>query len=181
MGSEEFNFTSSDQIWEEITKNVPIYSDLKMDMINSKGEIWKYNPKYKFAAIEIKLSSTDITSDQYPLILATGRVLQQKGVDAKIQTINEKHSITRLETIELNESDAISQGISEGESIKIVSPTFEIVGQAHLNGLNPGMVATTGLFGSLIETISSQKVGDPLQYFKGLPLEAVRIEKINIP
>ena len=55
---------------------------------------------------------------------------------------------------------------------------FELVGTAHLNGLHSGMVASTSLFGSLIEEVSKNAADDPMRKIDTLEIRRVRIEKI---
>ena len=117
-------------------------------------------------------------NDRYPLIFAPGRVLFDADRDAGIVTENDQNTITRTEIIEMNSKDAEEAGISEGDSIKILGESFELTGNAHLNGLHSGMVATTTLFGSLIESLNNSAEPDPMSKIENLRLCKVRVEKI---
>ena len=87
------------------------------------------------------------------------------------------HSITRTEIIELNEQDALNEGISEGDKIKLIGEDFERKGTAHLNGLHRGLVASTSLFGSLVEELTASKDEDPMLKIQALEVKQVRVEK----
>ena len=93
-------------------------------------------------------------------------------------TENDENTITRTEVIEMNSQDAEKAGISEGDTVKILGESFELTGSAHLNGLHSGMVATTTLFGSLIETLNNSAEPDPMSKIKNLRLCKVRVEKV---
>jgi anaerobic selenocysteine-containing dehydrogenase len=112
------------------------------------------------------------------MVLAPGRVLFDAARDASIVVENDLNTITRREIIEINEGDAKKAGISEGDVIKILGEEFELTGNAHLNGLHSGMVATTTLFGALIESLNSSSEPDPMAKIEGLRLCKVRIEKV---
>ena len=98
--------------------------------------------------------------------------------DAGIVTENDQNSITRTEVIEMNSGDAEQAGISEGDAVKILGENFELIGNAHLNGLHSGMVATTTLFGSLIESLNKSTEPDPMSKIENLRLCKVRVEKV---
>ena len=123
------------------------------------------------------LSKGSIATDTFPMILTRGRILEESTVDAKIELVNDKNSITRNEIIELNSQDAADINILEGDPVKIIGENFELSGVAHLNGINSGTVSTTQLFGSLIEKVQEHKTEDPMLYFDELTLIPVRIEK----
>jgi anaerobic selenocysteine-containing dehydrogenase len=83
----------------------------------------------------------------------------------------------RTEIIELNEQDAKTAGISEGDRITLIGENFEKQGTAHLNGLHSGLVASTSLFGSLVEKLTLSNEEDPMLKVESLQVKPVRIEK----
>ena len=87
------------------------------------------------------------------------------------------YAITRTEVIEMNTEDANTAGISDGDSVKIIGKDFELIGNAYLNGLHRGMVASTSLFGSLVEGLTSDNSEDPMMKLDDLRLRRVRVEK----
>jgi anaerobic selenocysteine-containing dehydrogenase len=159
---------------------VESYKSLQIDSLSSRGHI--RNPistsSYVFSPIEFTQRDEVLVNDQYPMVLAPGRVLFDAARDASIVVENDLNTITRREIIEINEGDAKKAGISEGDVIKILGEEFELTGNAHLNGLHSGMVATTTLFGALIESLNSSSEPDPMAKIEGLRLCKVRIEKV---
>ena len=74
--------------------------------------------------------------------------------------------------------DAILIGASEGDLINITGKNFEFTGIAHVNGIHQGMVASTSLFGSLIESMSNSEYTDPVTNLQSLVLSPVNVKKI---
>ena len=180
LGSGNLSYSSSDDVLTEITNEVETYKTLQIDNLDSRGHIRKpaLNSSYLFSPIEFTQSKETLVNDQYPMVFAPGRVLFDADRDAGIVTENDLNTITRREIIEMNEKDAKKAGISEGDAIKILGEEFELTGNAHLNGLHSGMVATTTLFGTLIESLNNSSEPDPMSKIEGLKLCKVRIEKV---
>ena len=86
----------------------------------------------KLQGIEYK-PSAELTDEEYPLILMTGRVLYQYNACAmtdKTPGLNEKsgHSF-----IEINSEDAAKLGIKDGDRVKVSSRRGEIESEAHVS------------------------------------------------
>ena len=180
LGSKEFSYSSSEDILTEITKEVEHYKDVSLEELGTSGHIRKIKPKqrYLLASLDFTQNEGAEVSDQYPFVFAPGRVLFDADKDAGIVTQNDQNTITRTEVIEMNIKDAKEAGIFEGDTIKILGESFELTGSAHLNGLHSGMVATTTLFGSLIESLNNSTEPDPMSKTESLRLCKVRVEKV---
>ena len=180
LGSKEFSYSSSEDILTEITKEVEHYKDVALEELGTSGHIRKIKPKqrYLLASLDFTQNEGAEVSDQYPFVFAPGRVLFDADKDAGIVTQNDQNTITRTEVIEMNIKDAEEAGIFEGDTIKILGESFELTGSAHLNGLHSGMVATTTLFGSLIESLNNSTEPDPMSKTESLRLCKVRVEKV---
>ena len=180
LGSKEFSYSSSEDILTEITKEVEHYKDVSLEELGTSGHIRKIKPKqrYLLASLDFTQNEGAEVSDQYPFVFAPGRVLFDADKDAGIVTQNDQNTITRTEVIEMNIKDAEEAGIFEGDTIKILGESFELTGSAHLNGLHSGMVATTTLFGSLIESLNNSTEPDPMSKTESLRLCKVRVEKV---
>ncbi len=179
MGSSSFDFSSELEIFEELQANVEHYNSLDINQIEKFGQIWEYSEPDKYSFQPLTLESIDAThhDPQFPMSFVPGRVLHEPDREADISIIDNMHSITRTEIIELNEQDAQSAGISEGDKIKLIGEDFEKEGTAHLNGLHSGLVASTSLFGSLMEQLTASKDEDPMLKVQPLQVKHVRIEK----
>ena len=179
MGSSSFNFSSDLEVFEELQATVEQYNGLDINQIEKFGQIWEYSEPDKYSFQPLTLESIDAThhDPQFPMSFVPGRVLHEPDREADISIIDNMHSISRTEIIELNEQDAQSAGISEGDKIKLIGEDFEKEGTAHLNGLHSGLVASTSLFGSLMEQLTASKDEDPMLKVQPLQVKHVRVEK----
>ena len=180
LGSNELSYSSSDEILTEITGEVESYKHIRVEKLGTAGQMRKIEPQkdYLLSPLEFTQNEGIEVNEQYPLVFAPGRVLFDADRDAGIVTENDQNSITRTEVIEMNSGDAEQAGISEGDAVKILGENFELIGNAHLNGLHSGMVATTTLFGSLIESLNKSTEPDPMSKIENLRLCKVRVEKV---
>ena len=180
LGSNELSYSSSDEILKEITEEVGPYKNVLVEKLGTSGQIRKVDSKkaYLLSPLEFTQNEGIQVNEQYPLVFAPGRVLFDADKDAGIVTENDRNTITRTEVIEMNREDAEKAGISEGDAVKILGENLEVIGNAHLNGLHSGMVATTTLFGSLIESLTNSTEPDPMSKIENLRLCKVRVEKV---
>ena len=117
---------------------------------------------------------------EYPMMLARGRVLNLPKGGVEIGNENGRNRISRDHMIEIHEEDAARLGISDGEWIDVVHARGSIRGIAKLTGPYPGLVATTYLFGEMITDIEASKVPDPMLKVPTLPMVSARIEKAAV-
>ena len=181
LGNENFKYSDSSDVFKEILATIAPYGTLEPNIIERQGQIWEpqVQEKYSFSPLDSQVVSdnSDEQDIEYPIIYAPGRVLHQPDRDASIDTVDEMYAITRTEVIEMNTEDANIAGISDGDSVKIIGKDFELIGNAYLNGLHRGMVASTSLFGSLVEGLTSDNSEDPMMRLDDLRLRRVRVEK----
>ena len=159
MGYAQPHLTSA-QIMDEIASLTPSFAGISHARLDSeelydKGLQWPctapdhpgtpimHTEKFtrglgKLQGIEYK-PSAELTDEEYPLILMTGRVLYQYNACAmtdKTPGLNEKsgHSF-----IEINSEDAAKLGIKNGDRVKVSSRRGEIESEAHVSGkTSPG-------------------------------------------
>jgi formate dehydrogenase major subunit len=83
------------------------------------------------------------TTDRFPLILTTGRILTQYNVGA--QTARTDNNLWHAEDIlEISELDAENRGIKDGDLVSLVSRAGETSLKAHISErMQPGVVYTT--------------------------------------
>jgi len=83
------------------------------------------------------------TTDQYPLLLTTGRILSQYNVGT--QTRRTANSLWHPEDVlEINAGDAAARGVKDGDLVRVASRFGEIELRARLSArVNPGVVYTT--------------------------------------
>jgi predicted molibdopterin-dependent oxidoreductase YjgC len=159
---------------------VPQYENVISESIGVKGIVWKSTNntgKYKFTDIDLeKDTAVPVSLDnEYPLSFAPGRVLLDLNKDAGIVVENNKNTITRSTVIEVSIEDAKTSNISEGDAITLIGTDFELAGKAHINGLQKGLVASTSLFGNLVETVASSKDPNKISNIEKLTIRKVKI------
>jgi formate dehydrogenase major subunit len=83
------------------------------------------------------------TSDRFPLLLTTGRILTQYNVGT--QTRRTPNSLWHPEDVlDLHEQDAAARGVKDGDLVKVTSRFGEIQLHARISArLNPGVAYTT--------------------------------------
>jgi ferredoxin-nitrate reductase len=79
-------------------------------------------------------------TDEYPLLLTTGRTVHQFHTRTKTGRVPELDAAAPSVWIELNPDDAAKLGIHEGETVRVESPRGEIEAPARLGGIRPGVV-----------------------------------------
>jgi predicted molibdopterin-dependent oxidoreductase YjgC len=181
MNSNDFEYVDSYSVLEEIIKTVPQYKNIIPKSIDTKGVIWdpvNHIGKYKFADVDLNTAILNTNTDkEYPLVFAPGRVLLDLKRDAGITIENSKNTITRPTIIELSVSDAQNSDISEGDEVKLIGSGFELSGKAHINGLQSGLVSSTSLFGSLVETVAASNDPNKINDIDRLLVRNVKIVK----
>ncbi len=148
------------QIMDEIARLTPTFKGVTFDKIDRLGSIqWPCNDKApegtpvmhveefvrgkgRFVITEY-VPTDERTTQQYPLILTTGRILSQYNVGAQTRrTANQVwHNEDRLE---IHPHDAEQRGIQEGDWVGIRSRAGETVLRATITErMQPGVVYTT--------------------------------------
>ena len=198
MGNEAFPYNNTSEIFEEIRQTIPEYSGISYERLQTSGLQWPclsrdsvetpvlYSKPDNQTLVKAKLSSMLIDSDlgfhvnpEYPFLLAVGRLLHQPGREARISVIEGNNTISRDEIIELNAKDAAALGISTGDPIRATSLRDQWIGNAVVNGIHSGLVATTRLFGQHISERAIANTFDSMPDFPGIPLTPVKIERID--
>jgi predicted molibdopterin-dependent oxidoreductase YjgC len=182
MGNTEFDYPNSASVFQEIKNSVLKYEGVDRKKIFSGDEFVSSDPikRFRFSPITfISETHMSLEGGKYPLLLAPGRVLQDPDRDAGIETQEDMYKITRNGIVEISEPDAVSIGASEGDLVNVTGKNFEFTAIAHVNGIHQGMVASTALFGSLIESMSKSEQPDPVIGLKSLVLSPVKVAKLT--
>jgi formate dehydrogenase major subunit len=154
------NFTSAEEIMDEIAALTPSFSGVSFDHLDAVGSVqWPCNEAAplgtpimhvdKFVRGAGKFHVTEFVptdekvSRRFPLILTTGRILSQYNVGA--QTRRTANSIWSPEDVlEVHPHDAELRGISEGDLVAVGSRKGETTLTATLTERVPqGVVYTT--------------------------------------
>ena len=85
----------------------------------------------------------------------------------------------REEVVELNPADAQAFGVQDGDLLDVVTPLSRVRGRARVNGILPGVVAVTTLFGELATDLQNSEAPDPALRVPGLDVMPARLEKAS--
>ena len=195
MDADGFSYKDESEIFDELNNLISIYGGITYGRIQAGGIHWPCLATdmadvailYQESRTESKLKLAPMSmgdvpvheDDEYPLMLAHGRVLHQPDEDMEIIQINGRNAIQRDETIMLHPEDAAQLGIEEGDWVEAISGRGRAAGIADLTGPQRGLVSITTLFGDLITGLVQSEDPDPMLNVPTLPLTPVRIVKLT--
>lgn len=156
------SYAGPGEILDEIARLTPTYRGMSFDLIDRIGSVqWpcdenapegtevlhrerfpRANGLGAFMLTEY-VPTTERTSDQYPLLLTTGRILTQYNVGT--QTRRTANSMWHPEDVlEISAEDAASRAVKDGDWVKITSRFGQTELRARISErVNPGVVYTT--------------------------------------
>ena len=156
----EFSYAHPSQIMDEIAGLTPTFSGVSYAKLDELGSIqWPCNEaaprgtpimhverfvrgKGKFMITEF-VPTDERTTQRFPLILTTGRILSQYNVG--VQTQRTANNVWHDEDVlEIHAFDAENRGIRDGDLVAIQSRSGEVALHARISErLQPGVVYTT--------------------------------------
>ena len=154
------HYTHPSEIMDEIARLTPTFAGVTYEKIDELGSVqWPCNEKApegtpvmhiggfvrgkgKFVITEF-VPTDERTTDRFPLILTTGRILTQYNVGA--QTARTENNVWHPEDIlEIHEMDAENRGINDGDLVSLISRAGETTLKAKISErMQPGVVYTT--------------------------------------
>jgi formate dehydrogenase major subunit len=148
------------EIMDEIARLTPTFAGVSFEKIDRLGSIqWPCNEKApegtpvmhidrfvrgkgRFLITEF-IPTDERTTDRFPLVLTTGRILSQYNVGA--QTRRTDNNVWHDEDVlDIHPLDAENRGIREGDLVSLASRSGEITLRARISErIQPGVVYTT--------------------------------------
>ena len=193
MGADGFDYDGEEAVFADLNNLADAYGGITYERLRSGGLQWPclaadmadtpilYQDSLETAPPSLSpvaLSEPPARrDDEYPLILAIGRVLHQPEEDVQVIEINGKNAVSRDETIRIHPQDAAELGIGQGDRVEAVSPSGGIAGVADLSGTQRGLVSATTLFADLATSLSQSRQPDPMMNVPTLPLAPARLYK----
>ena len=155
-----FDFHSAEEIWDEVRAVWQAGQGISYARIEDAGLQWPC-PDEKHPGTQMLHTATfplgekaalrrvafhptqETVSDQYPLLLITGRTLTQ--FNAGTMTMRTKNAALRpADSLDVSAADAKSLGLAEGESIRLLSRYGQAVLPIHISDeVNPGELFST--------------------------------------
>jgi predicted molibdopterin-dependent oxidoreductase YjgC len=196
MDSPGFDYTEEEQIFDELNNLVSPYGGITYGRLEAGGLQWpclaadmadtpilyedtleSNKPRLATMSLEAAPAHQD---DEYPMLLAQGRVLHQPEEELEIIQIDGRNAIRRDETIQIHPEDATELGIQPGDWIEAMSDRGRAAGIADLTGPQRGLVSITTLFGDLATALAQSDEPDPMLNAPTLPLLPVRLAHLAV-
>ena len=195
MGAGGFDQSSTEEVFDEINNLVDFYGGITYERLESGGLQWPClaadmsdtpvlctvdgdGPRFVVSSMDLSAPPSHEDLD-YPLLLATGRVLHQADRSMEIITDGKRNAIRPSPVISLHREDVGALQLSEGDWVEVVSRRDRIRGVVDASSPHPGLVATTSLFGEVATDMDRSPDPDPVLKVMGLPLTPVRIERVE--
>ncbi len=193
MNAVGFDHPDSASLFDEINNIVEIYGGITYERLAYGGLQWpclaadmsdtqilydydEHRPRLIPMTMPEPIQAPAPT-DEYPLILARGRVLHDAEEAMTVEKVGKRNAIMRNQIIELHRQDAEMLGISEGEWVEVVSADETLQGVARFTSPLRGLVSTTLIFGSRMTEIEASNSPDPMLDFGTLPLTRIRVQR----
>ncbi len=204
MGARGFSWAGPETVLEEIAQAVPQYAGItyagllddtvrsaKPDTSNPQptqvlysedvrqGTRWPYPDTRPVLAPLTLYARPERTSDEFPLMLAHGRVLVQPGRDAGVASDGKRNRVARAEEFVLHPADAERAGLTDGEHVWAVADSgWRQGGYVRISDETlEGVVSLTSLFGALAVEADASADPDPMNRIPRLDARPVRIER----
>jgi predicted molibdopterin-dependent oxidoreductase YjgC len=190
---------TAEQVWDELRSLSPMHAGMSYARLeNPEGLQWPcydeqhpgeqflhsrlwarplIGPRAPFSCVE-HVSPVDPLDDEFPLRLTTGRRLD--SYNTGVQTSRYSSPLRSRETLDLSQDDAQAYGLSEGESVRIVSRRGSVVAPVRIDaGLRRGLAFMTLHFPDQVAVNElTIDVADPKSGTSEFKATAIRIEKI---
>ena len=197
MGAWGFSFEHASEVFDQVAATVPFYGGISHQRLDglSGGLQWpcptadhpgaphlhaagdEYVGTARFSPLRAQARPTP--PREFPLLYTPGRVLAQPDEDVAVVQVNGHNEINREEVVEINAADAQTFGVADGDLLDVVTPLSRVRGRARVNGILPGVVAVTTLFGELATDLQTSEAPDPALRVPGLDVVPARLEKAS--
>ena len=181
---------------EEIRTLVPSYGGISYRRLENGGLQWPcptddhpgtpilhadvfVRGKGRFAPLKY-LPPREMSDENYPLILTTGRSLYHFHTGTMTRKVAGLNAIEPEGVVEISPQDASQLGIAHGDKVKISSRRGEIIAKAKVSKASPlGVVFMTFHFAESAANILTNPELDPVSKIPELKVSAVKVEKLT--
>ncbi|MEE8369280.1 MAG: molybdopterin-dependent oxidoreductase, partial [Dehalococcoidia bacterium] len=191
------SYSGPAEIWEEIARNTPILAGISYERLEKEGGLqWPCpspdHPGTKFlhedlfvtgrgqlAAVD-HMPPAEPTNDEYPLLLTTGRRRPLYHTNTQTARAPGILEISPHEYAEMNPQDATHLGLSEGDSVQVISRRGRVTTRARVTDVSPPGVVFMS-FHFPWETATNElttDISDPITETPEFKACAVRIERL---
>ena len=199
MGSDQFNYTSPEEIMEEIAELTPIYGGISYKRLD-KGEMLAWpcptkdhqgtrflhkeaftRGKGRFFAIDFK-EPAEVPDAEFPFTLTTGRLMFHYHTGTMTRRIPSLNSEVSTGFMEINPQDAKRLGVGDKEKVVVRSRRGEIqIGASITDKVAPGIVFIPFHFAESAANVLTSRALDPEAKIPEFKVCAVNISKKDKP
>jgi formate dehydrogenase alpha subunit len=194
LGARGFDFTSPDQIMEEIARVTHMYGGISYPRLEGQGLQWpcptpehpgtRFLHKDRFSRglgrfIPVTHRGPEELPDQeYPLVLTTGRSRFHFHTGTMTRRVRGLSQLHPEETVELSPQDAQALGLKDGDTVRVQSRRGEVTAKARITDRSqPGVVFMTFHFWESVTNVLTNPSMDPVCKTPELKVCAVRVSK----
>ena len=194
MGGSGFDYSSSSEIFSEISSTFPNYANLSHTQLQSGGIQWPTADEDNLGTPTLFASSDELitvipldydefansVSDNH-LIFAPGRVLNQPERDVQVRKPEEMNYINREQFVQIHPADGDAAGVAEGDAVyvKHVDGHTLAHGKAVFESPQPGLIGVTTLFGELATRMHDLEIPDWSPHMPNLGYSEVTLELVT--
>ncbi len=197
MGAGDFDFAHPSEVMDEIARLSPSYGGISYDRLEKEtaGLQWPCptpehpgtpilhtmtfaRGKGRFTPLEYR-PPAELPDDEYPLTLTTGRSLYHWHTGTVSRKVKGLNQLMGEGPVEISPSDAEALGISEGETVKVISRRGQITAKAKVTEVCPsGVTYMTFHFAESPANRLTNPALDPVAKIPEFKVCAVRVEKV---
>jgi len=123
--------------------------------------------------------SPEVTTDEHPLLLTTGRTVYQFHTRTKTGRAPELDAAAPSVWVEVSPADAAALGVGEGDVVRIVSPRGAIEAPVRVSGIREGVVFVPFHYADQAANELTVTAWDPVSKQPIFKVAAVRLEKVR--
>jgi formate dehydrogenase alpha subunit len=190
-------FSSPQEVFEEVRRVIPNFAGISYERLEAEGGLqWPcptedhpgtpYLHKDRFTRGKGLLQGIDfqepaeLTDDEYPTLLSTGRMLYHYNISTRISASLEM--LRPHELAEVNPVDAERHGFGDGEMIRVSSRRGSITTRIEITDKVPvGTMFMTFHYRESPVNELTNAAGDPVTQTAEFKVCAVRMEKLEAP
>ena len=197
MGARGFDFTHPSEIMDEIAYLSPSYGGISYDRLEKEtaGLQWPCptpehpgtpmlhtmaftRGKGRFIPLEYK-PPMELPDDEYPLTLTTGRSPYHFHTGTMTRKVKGLNQLMGEGPVEISPSDAEALGVSDSETVKVISRRGQVMAKAKVTNACPaGVTYMTFHFAESPVNRLTNPALDPVAKIPEYKVCAVRIEKV---
>lgn len=195
MGREDFDYESASRIFDEIRELVPSYAGISHERLKSGGIQWPCTSEEEAGTVYLHAEGFPTptgrasfllpdhhlreASEEYPLVLVTGRNLYQYHTRSMTARVRELESFSDHEELLMNPADASSMGIREGDTVEVTSERGSLRVRARVTDeVMVGVVFMTFHFADAPANVLTGGERDPVSGMPELKFTPVRVCRV---